>query len=80
MKLRDVRQPLRVWLLCMEVPLNYIRNSRSYLSFVGVVLSPPDIRNDELIFLHDAPDHFFRNGYRISLKGAMDSAVAISAG
>ena len=80
MKLCDVRQPLRVWLLCMEISLNYIRNSRSDLSFVRVVFSLFDIRNDELIFLHDAPDRFFRNGYILSLKRAMDSAIAIPAG
>ena len=59
MKLCDIRQPLRVWLFRVEVSLNHIGNSRSYLSLVRVVFPPPDIRNDKLIFLHDASDYFF---------------------
>ena len=47
MKLRDICQPLGIGLFCMEVPFYHVRNSGSYLPFIGVVLLALNIRNNQ---------------------------------
>lgn len=66
-ELSHIGQPFLVWLVSLEIPLDYIWHFRTDFPFVRAVFSWTSAFHKQSIFTHDSADHLFREDITFSI-------------
>ena len=77
-ELCHIGQPLLVWFVGFEIPLDEIRDFRADFSFVGAVFLFAFAFHSPPIFTHDSPYYLFRQYVTPSVQYHLNSTIPIS--